>query len=161
MTFKRMFKIGRTDDGDLWVRVEVSHRNGPEDELSFTGVIGPKRNGDCKGWGGQIVMSDWDFRELHEGWTAEMVERLRLLWDRWHLNRTQAGTPAQMKFVRASGRMEYPEMKQALKEAGLEPDPETGHRYGSAWLAEEVPEEVYAELQAMPEAQQLCPWRSL
>ena len=159
-TFKRVFCLGLTSDGEVWVSVEVGHRNGPEDELSFTGVIGPKSNGDARGSCGQIDMSEWNFLSLKEGWTEEMVSRLRDLWSRWHLNRMQAGTPKQMAFVRALGdRSTYDETKAALTEAGLQPDPETGYSYGSAWLAEDVPPEVYEELLAMPEATIRCPWR--
>ena len=41
------------------------------------------------------------------------------------------------------------------------PCPECGYRYGSAWLREEVPAAVLAELQSLPASPVPCPWRNL
>lgn len=79
-TFKRVFCLGLTSDGEVWVRVEVGHRNGPEDELSFTGVIGPKSNGDARGSCGQIDMSEWNFLSLYEELLAMPEATIRCPW---------------------------------------------------------------------------------
>jgi hypothetical protein len=42
-----------------------------------------------------------------------------------------------------------------LAAAGLHPDPETNYRYGSAWLREEVPQDVLTWLQSLPETDKL------
>ena len=54
-------------------------------KLSITGVIGPMKNGDCKGSAGQCV------DEIRKGtpvanWTSEMLNKLCNIWDEWHLN---------------------------------------------------------------------------
>ncbi len=67
--------------------------------LSITGVEGPKRNGDCYGGAGQIIMHDWDILALAEGWTPEMVSQFRDTWERWHLNDMRAYSPE----MRAAG----------------------------------------------------------
>lgn len=53
--------------------------------LSISGVIGPRRSGNCSGSAGQCV------DEIREGipteeWSAEMLAQLCDIWDRWHLN---------------------------------------------------------------------------
>lgn len=54
-------------------------------QLSITGVIGPKSNGDCWGSCGQCV------DEIRKGeptkeWTPEMLQKFCDIWDEWHLN---------------------------------------------------------------------------
>lgn len=62
--------------------VQITYKDG---RLSFTGVIGPKSNGNCVGPSGQI--SD----ELRKGlptaaWNSEMLNQFCDIWDEWHLN---------------------------------------------------------------------------
>lgn len=64
-------------------------------ELSITGVIGPRSNGDAVGGCGQIVMSlrepgALDTFEPVGEWTREGFEKFLEVWDRWHLNGTRA-----------------------------------------------------------------------
>lgn len=74
--------------------------------LSMTGVEGPTRGGNAVGSCGQISMhlnepDGLDGFEPAPGWSLESVRRLLALWDRWHLNDMQAGSLAQMEYLRA------------------------------------------------------------
>ena len=66
--------------------VQIEYTNG---RLSISGVVGPKRNGDCYGSAGQCVDA---IREgiPNAGWTKEMLEKLCNIWDEWHLNDMRA-----------------------------------------------------------------------
>ena len=79
---------------------------------------------------------------------ARMVE----IWSRYHLNDMRTGTPQQMAFIKAwqagGARYDYTEACKALEAAGLNPDPETGYKYGHAWPFEEIPAEIIAEIKA-------------
>lgn len=66
--------------------VKIEYTNG---RLSISGVVGPKKNGDCYGSAGQCVDA------IREGtpnadWTKEMLEKLCNIWDEWHLNDMRA-----------------------------------------------------------------------
>ena len=61
---------------------EIEYENG---KLSITGVVGPTRNGNCKGSCGQC------YGEIRTGeptseWTKQMVDKLCDIWEKWHLN---------------------------------------------------------------------------
>lgn len=96
------------------------------------------------------------------------VQRMAEVWRRWHLNDMKAGSPAQMAWLEANasdwaayqagkrgigyGGNHYVWACEALSAAGLNPD--TGYlhngspyRYGSAWLREDLPAEVVAEVE--------------
>lgn len=142
--------------------------------LSISGVEGPLKNGDAAGGCGQIVMS---MRERPEAYTpAEGIDLPRFLeiWDRWHLNDMRAGCEHQ----RAEGWAERPiDPSKPANAYGLhfegqthpswnrlawvrpeehpdglltKPCPTCGYRYGSAWLHEDVPEDVIAYLESLP-----------
>jgi hypothetical protein len=170
---------------DVYAKIEWDGR-----ELSITGVEGPRSNGDAFGSSGQIVMSygepdAFDGFEPAPGWTLESVRRFFALWDRWHLNKMRAGSPAQSKWLRdhaadweaakadrerwsrENGGRGYPDhytwAREELTKAGLQPDhshPVNGkpYSYGSAWLSEEVPPEVLAELEAFPSTDRAPAW---
>lgn len=65
-----------------------------EGKLSISGVIGPRRNGDCRGSCGQCVD---EIREgtPAEGWTKEMVDQFCDIWEKWHLNDMRPYCPHQ------------------------------------------------------------------
>lgn len=158
--------VGRKRPVPVFVVVEYDGTR-----LSLTGVEGPLPNGNAVGSAGQI---DLQIDDLGPEWSGQMVQRLRALWSRWHLNDMRPGCVHQMAagwdkrradpskpantygVFGSSGsptwnragwlrRDEHPE--------GLldEPCPQCGHRYGSTWEMEPVPPEVIAELFALPE----------
>lgn len=79
-----------------------------------------------------------------KGITQDEVLEIKSIWDRWHLNDMNPGTPRQMKFVRAlyeeHPRLDYREVCRALDSEGLLID--DGYRYGTKWLFEPVPDNV-------------------
>jgi len=82
-----------------------------------------------------------------------MLAKFLEIWDRWHLNDMKAGTAKQEDYLRSltfPGGDHYTWTLQVLEDAGLNPDPEDGYRYGSAWPKEEVPESVIAFLEQLP-----------
>jgi len=82
---------------------------------------------------------------------SKRVQRICELWDRWHLNQMNAGTPAQTTAInawRAEGHAyDYTKACDHLAAIGLLYD--DMYKYGSAWLTEEVPAEVLTELRAL------------
>lgn len=148
------------DHRDEWHPVFVTIRwEAPR--LSFTGVEGPKDNGNCAGGAGQIVLES---EHPAPGWEAEDVERLNEVWRRWHLNDMNAGSPAQEEWVREH-KHEFPGWPMSfydwaceqLAAAGLHPDPD-GYRYGSAWLSEDVPDDILDYLWSLPNTLRAHPW---
>ena len=82
MKINKLVCIGRTKEGRVFVRISFN------DELSITGVIGPKSNGDCNGSAGQCYDSlhPQNFIEYYNGWSADTVSKLIKVWEEWHLN---------------------------------------------------------------------------
>ena len=156
-TVNKTLHIGTTrDSGNLFCRVRFDGR-----KLSIKGVEGPLANGGCRGSCGQIVMQEWDLKSYAPGWTSDLVAQFRAVWDRWHLNDLTAGTPAQEEWLRANPahkRNDYPARLAALTSAGLNPDPSNGYVYGSAWLLEEVPQDVVAFLAGLPDSTLTPAW---
>jgi hypothetical protein len=136
--FKKTVFLGITDEGRLTVNINFDGEN-----LSITGDEGENHSG-------QIIMSQWDFQTYAEGHNAETVSKLRDIWEKWHLNDMQAGSPSQTAYLKAhpvNGIDHYTQASAALKAAGLNPDPNYLHKgnpykYGIAWLRVEVPAEV-------------------
>lgn len=83
-------------------------------------------------------------------WAKEFIPaRLYEIWDRWHLNNMRAGTPAQEQYLREQNEyivsfggkpMDYGSACECLAAKDLLVD--NGHKYGSAWLKEDLPQEV-------------------
>lgn len=157
---QKITRVGHGPNGHVFVKIKFN-----DGKLSITGVEGPKRNGDCQGSCGQIDLHDGEFDAYGPGFSAETVERLRFLWRRWHLNDMQAGSPAQTAHLRAlpSEPQTYEKARDQLREHGLNPDPNYIHNgkpysYGSAWLHEEVPEDVIEWLFALPDTDITPEW---
>lgn len=93
--FKKVVHIGKCKDGEMFAKVEVKAGN-----LSISGVIGPKHNGDATGSAGQFIMSfkEYDQRGYYtladitpaNGWNKSLVKKFFDIWDRWHLNDMKA-----------------------------------------------------------------------
>lgn len=165
---------GLTDCGRLFVTIKVERRDGIT-RLSITGVEGPKRNGDARGSCGQCVDALDRLMTLDAGWSPEMVRRLKAEWERWHLNDMRAGCEHQRKAgwdtrpIDPSKPLDtygkhFPGQQQASwnmltwirrneHPEGLlcEPCDVCGYKFGSAWKAEEVPQDVLAFLGALPQ----------
>lgn len=135
-------------------------------KLSISGVVGPMSNGDCRGSCGQINMGlDPADVTPAAGWTLDTLKRFLEVWNAWHLNDMQAGTPRQTAEVerRKADFPGYPKSHyewalEILKEAGLQPDPDTGYSYGSKWLKVEVPEDVLTWLADLPATDKKPAW---
>lgn len=130
--------------------------------LSMTGVEGPQANGNCHGSCGQINMHEWAISAYAPGIDAATVKRIREVWEAWHLNDMQAGSPRQMAHLAANPvEWTYPESHyvkacEALTAAGINPDQDhllngKPYRYGSAWLTVAVPDDVLAFLRSLPD----------
>lgn len=84
--FKKTVRLGaQTGIGSTFVFIDWDGKR-----LSMTGVEGPTLRGDAKGGCGQISMHEWEFANYAHGWTADKVQRLRQIWDEWHLNDMRA-----------------------------------------------------------------------
>ena len=145
--------LGTSTDGPFWGETLVK-----DGRLSIAGVAGPKRNGDATGSCGQCREYLDDLTNTRPG--LDIAELARI-WDRWHLNDMRAGSPAQEAWLRDNGRRghDYSDTCARLAEAGLNPDPTTGYRYGSAWLSEPLPDDVVAFIDALPDNTDSFPWR--
>ena len=91
------------------------------------------------------------------------ARRMVAVWERWHLNDMKAGSAAQEKYLRehpldpasyAYPKSHYDVASKVLADAGLNPDPATGYKYGHAWQREELPAEVLAEIRSWSQPQQ-------
>lgn len=147
MDFTKTVRLGRTYEGAIICKITFV-----SGKLSITGDEGPNH-------GGQIVMGPWEIHSYHPGWDAEMVSKFREIWENWHLNDMQAGSPAQTKFLKENpvkgGLKYYEKACDSLRAAGLQPDPGYLHngkpyRYGSTWLRVEVPQDVVDWLSKLP-----------
>lgn len=164
--FKKVVRLGM-------VRLYPSARNRvsvfckiefKDGRLSISGVEGPRLSGNCTGSCGQIDMHLRDKPiDPAPGWTRGMLAQFFEVWKTWHLNDMQAGTPAQMaelakhKFVPSGGISgRYAWALATLRAAALAED--NGYKYGSAWLRKEVPADVLAFLQSLPETDVKPAW---
>lgn len=82
----------------VYVTVQLAKDDHGRLVLSFTGVEGPKSDGDCLGACGQTEMHytpdylDEFFKPAESaGWTREKFDRLLTLWREYHLNNMKAG----------------------------------------------------------------------
>jgi len=87
------------------------------------------------------------------------AQRMAEIWKRWHLNDMTAGSPAQEDYLRNNPitwkfpQSHYTVASQVLADAGLNPDPNYSYKgkpysYGHAWLMEEIPSEIAAEIES-------------
>ncbi len=89
----------------------------------------------------------------------KLAQRILAVWRDWHLNDMRTGSPAQQAWLRANPvtavypESHYEKASAALAEVGLNPDPGHLHngkpyKYGNAWLLEEIPAEIVAEIES-------------
>lgn len=144
---------GKTADGD---RVYVTVRLGTASEaaeavtheavtevtrLSMTAEVFEPRKRDAY-MAGQCIEALAEITKPASGLTPEAIEDMRAVWDRWHLNDMRAGC-AHQKVVWETGPYgNRPSLD-------LTPRcPETGYRYGHAWLYEPLPSDVLQRVSA-------------
>lgn len=161
--FTRILHPYSTEEtGRVFVHVVYNDRG----ILSLTGVEGPMRDGNCMGSCGQITLRTFDETFTYApGWSYVMLEQLAATWKRWHLNDMRGGSPRQEAVLRmhtydrndGAGFGHLAWAQGILAEAGMNPDAEYLHKgqpysYGSAWLFEEVPDQVLHFLRSLPES---------
>ncbi len=150
------------------------------EQLTISGVEGPKRNGDAVGSCGQLKKPA--IVTFAPGWDQATLDRFFDLWKRWHLNDMRAGCEHQRaekwderpidpsKPLNTYGR-HFPGQKLDSWNmlAWVRPDehpegllgkpcPVCGYKYGTAWCQEDVPLEVIEWLKALPEADRVPVW---
>lgn len=186
LPIEKVLMLGTHPDGKVFVELYYGkdrHNTRPEGEyvLSITGVIGPKRNGDCRGSCGQIIDHLADTAPV-EPWTRELIDKLQEVWDRWHLNSMRAGcehqraekwdqrpidpskpTDAYGKHFEGQRHASWNMLtwvKRSEHPEGLlsEPCPTCGYKFGSSWLYEAVPDDVVEFLAGLPESTIAYPW---
>lgn len=139
--------------GPVDVLIKVTFKDG---NLSVTGP------------GGQTIMDyrDYDSRGHRDiaditpadGWDYATIRRLFDVWQQYHLNNMQAGTPAQTAFLRANPvpycKDHYAATCAALANAGLlfVPHGDGIYTYGTQWLRIDVPDDVLNFLKSLPSA---------
>lgn len=171
---------------DKWVYVGLAkgagetfvHIQWDGKRLSLSGVEGPLPNGNCKGSCGQI-----DLHNIYNPAPDVAIIKLTQVWAAWHLNDMRAGCEHQRaeqwdkrpidpsKPLNAYGK-HFPGQRQdswnmltwvSRREhpQGLlsEPCPTCGYKFGTAWLHEEVPEEVITFLHSLPSVDAPKGWR--
>jgi hypothetical protein len=106
------------------------------------------RNPDDNRCRNPILASELAFQP---GWTEDLWLDLLDTWQRWHLNNMRSTC----KHQRAMG-WQYVDHHNPQTSEG-DACPVCGYRIGSAWLREEVPQDVLAMLEALPDADRLPP----
>lgn len=167
-----ILRPGKSRDGGwVYVEVEVSEKDDGE-RLSVVGVVGPMKNGDCKGSFGQCASALDSVYLYGKGWDAALVADLKALWDQWHLNDMRAGCEHQrrdwdvsekLEIVASAGSLAHPELtKTETKAAGwvkpvehpkgllCKPCLLCGYEYGSKWLHEPLPEDIHQRIDQYP-----------
>lgn len=161
--FRKIVRIGTVNLGRSFASLycEIRYKEG---RLSITGVEGPTASGNARGSCGQVVMHPWNVNKYAPGWDRAKKIQFRKVWNEWHLNDMQAGTPAQTahvaEFRKSNPNAGYEATCESLKAAGLYEVEHEGkpYRYGSAWLRVEVPQTVLDFLQGLPDTDQRPAW---
>lgn len=103
----------------------------------------------------------------NEDWNSKSIRKFFDAWERWHSNDMQACLPAQEQFLRENlikGVMDhYTRACEALAATGLYPDSNyirkgEPYKYGSAWLFEELPNDVLEYFASLPESKLTPAW---
>ena len=126
----------------IFIHVKFKNMN-----LSMTGVVGPKMNGDCSGSCGQIVMGlKAENIRPALGFSIMKINRLLKIWDAWHLNDMRAGCEHQR------------ELGWTPKDNLNDECPVCGYKYGYEWKREEVPNDVIAWLKLLKNTTKTNAW---
>ncbi len=85
---KKVVRLGRAHSGNIFCKIKIE-----DGKLSISGVEGPTRDGNCKGYCGQINMGLRDrVGEIAPapGWDTELLTKFFAVWKDWHLNDMRA-----------------------------------------------------------------------
>jgi hypothetical protein len=139
--FTRIVNPGSHDATGDYVRAPVFAKiDWDGDRLSICGVVGPRPSGSAAGSCGQIVGHPITRFELR--WDADLYARFTDVWRRWHLNDMRAGCEHQ----RAADEYLEPGGGHSVGDVC----PVCDYSWGSAWLHEDVPDDVLEFLAALP-----------
>lgn len=154
---KRRERLGTTTDGEyIVVDFELRAESGEHQTIDHGTIVDPltvSLSGDvCVNrfgrvdylGGGQIIGELARITKPAPGWTLEEVRELAKLWDRWHLNTMRAGCAHMDPATLVREDDGYGGTRISTKENAC---PETGYRYGHAWLTEPVPADVVGRLE--------------
>jgi len=149
--FEKVVRIGTSETyGGRRYSIYCKIKYDENGRLSICGVEGPLASGNCFGACGQIDMQDgtpsWDIVKYAPGWNKSKETKFLQIWREWHLNDTRAGCEHQ----RARG--------ETWKTHFLAVCPECGHKLGTQWLFESVPEEVLHWLHDLPDTDRVPAW---
>ena len=90
---------------------------------------------------------------FRSGWTQEKLDKLLDVWEAYHLNNLQSGTPEQMEILRSwFETVKYPEntydgQLRQLDKHGMRTH--NGHVYGTKWLYLPIPADVLEFLHSL------------
>lgn len=158
---ERQGYVGRTADGDrLWLEVELREQDAQgrfrsavdhkpvttytELAISASGLRRGRRAPAADiDFGGQCVETLRAVVHPAKGWTVGELQDLAEIWDRWHLNGMQAGCAHQTPWI-VPDQYGRPAPSLMLTKRC----PESGYRYGHAWLVKAMPAEVEAKVRA-------------
>lgn len=155
--------LGRTTDGEkIYARAElerktledaltVTHEKVSGEVLFFSAMghsVAKFARHNSENWisGGQMLDDLLQITDPAPGWTLEEIRAFHRLWKNWHLNGMNAGcqhvpTPV----YRKNERYGYQEVDLDNTPAC----PETGYRYGHAWLLRPIPATIIDEMQTL------------
>ena len=175
MTRKKLLCLGQGRDGKVFINATLKGLDVHDWELSLSGVIGPKGDGDCIGPCGQIQAHLIEsIEEYFKPWDELRVGALIEIWKDYHLNVMTAGSPRQESYLKHKvptlhlADNTYENRAMLLKNAGLNPDEEyfnfdsnEPYVYGSAWLHTKLPLHVIGWFSDLPESTHELPrkWR--
>jgi hypothetical protein len=164
---KKQIFLGTNEfNEDVFVTIELS--NG---ELSISGVIGPKSNGNASGGCGQI--DPVSIVNYASEWNKRRIDELNDIWERWHLNSMNAGNKEQEYAIREwkasdiydkkyynQGYDSWYSMCCAYLES-IDMLVVDGYRYGTAWIFEPLDPFVEYWFATLPATTKLAPraWR--
>jgi hypothetical protein len=138
MSLERVAKEGKTS---------VTHEPVTDEFFRFSAsghtVLKGRRDDNWDG-GGQMLDTLLEVADPANGWTLQELKEIHRLWKNWHLNDMQAGC------------QHVPDPLWEDSPYGKRPDlkntpscPETGYRWGSAWLVRLIPATVIVRMQEL------------
>lgn len=133
----------------VFIEIEIKSTSKSGERLTIHGVEGPLKSGNCRGGCGQIDMHMDDGYlsqvRFQKGWDRKMVDDLLGIWKRWHLNDMHSGCAHQRELERGANK---------VGDKCLVCD----HAYGTRWVHEPIPDDVYQALANFPESKRMPAW---